>query len=952
MADSFTLDTPFVEWLIEGVTTATQEVKGTAEIEAFNQSQGMYVLLTELGPISGSADERDPAPYKAKTVVKDDGTGKWVDVDASSQIIFDPDDVSGDQNIIPEFVFSVNGAKDLIDTVQWISLHGLKVGTGNTFWAFRESVSAPELAITTGQGTPGTYTGNQIDEDFVVTGRVYNGIDLPILTCIAAPREHIPNGTQVVVVRKGDKALFEWKDPIVEMGPDASPQANANGEFDAFFDDTGAYGGNNYNFDPADGIFKHRRVIAIGSTSGSGSGGTAAGLKFTTIDDHNTKIELVDENGTVIPPTASPVTYCGAITYDRNTHQLTITTTDSNANQICTNFEIMSDYCSTPTFDPGTRILTTTSTDDQGNIICNPTVEIPCCDTSSTSIPTNPPGPPVTPYPPTNYPPNAPNDPVDPNIVYTDPCTPPIVTCKALDKLCYPVSANSTISQLDVQTNNTTGSFQIDFGFVVKDPNGADISNAAVFELNTAAGGTGDKCTYKGGIDLKAGVYTFTWTVTNDSSDPNCTWPNFTVSCMREVIECECNDDDSTEDGTGTDHCDLTSSAYCDGFETIESSSGLCVINKNRNVVNTGRQGTITVQMDIEYSPYLGGQTQLQKGPVEDPQINNNPPRTIYRKRARLTRTFTFDPDQTWRETVTIPVTRQDQGRTATAGRTGTSTRNGRLELSYSSFNESVIAKYIDGFSFSISPNAKEGQPGVWMADNGIQGNGSLTVTVDISDDPSDNPLEENYVGDVEIKSQCCRQATFEITGGAQQALFYLVNNGTSASIYVQNNANTALALYGLEITATCTDSGLTVTCEDTILLSIAACDALEELSTIQTTGTGIQGQPVATVQAGATGGVLQADNGRQNTRWAVVENSVVDAPTTLTDREFFTVESRPNGIADIIPNADLPEGAYRVKLQAQNMQMQVNDSVMEFEVDITVDRTSTYKPSIMKELT
>jgi len=80
--------------------------------------------------------------------------------------------------------------------------------------------------------------------------------------------------------------------------------------------------------------------------------------------------------------------------------------------------------------------------------------------------------------------------------------------------------------------------------------------------------------------------------------------------------------------------------------------------------------------------------------------------------------------------------------------------------------------------------------------------------------------------------------------------------------------------------------------------------------------------------------------------------DKIRDRHSRCGHREFFTVESRPNGIADIIPNADLPEGAYRVKLQAQNMQMQVNDSVMEFEVDITVDRTSTYKPSIMKELT
>ena len=156
MPNSFSMDASFVKWVTDGILEATEEEIGTAEFHSVEGSEGMYVRLTALGTVDSEADESDPAPYKANSITFDKDTGKFSDADPI--IKFDADDTSGDLNIVVQDVYALNGAKDLTDSIQWISLHTYKVGTGDTFWGFVDSAVSVELAVLTGENPPGIYT--------------------------------------------------------------------------------------------------------------------------------------------------------------------------------------------------------------------------------------------------------------------------------------------------------------------------------------------------------------------------------------------------------------------------------------------------------------------------------------------------------------------------------------------------------------------------------------------------------------------------------------------------------------------------------------------------------------------------------------------------------------------------------------------------------------------------
>ncbi len=65
----------------------------------------------------------------------------------------------------------------------------------------------------------------------------------------------------------------------------------------------------------------------------------------------------MDANGVPVPPGGPSNSTCADLAYNRDTHVLTITTTDNNG-VVCTNDVTLSTFCATPTFNNATRTLT------------------------------------------------------------------------------------------------------------------------------------------------------------------------------------------------------------------------------------------------------------------------------------------------------------------------------------------------------------------------------------------------------------------------------------------------------------------------------------------------------------------------------------------------------------------------------------------------------------------
>ena len=949
MPDMYAIDQDLYEWIVEGVVAALKPEFDSAEMNKQDDSDSIWVELTDVGDESlNQGDFSQPYPYKGKQVRLNKTTHKWEDTDP--KLVFDPDGPNELTNV-PLYVYAVNGSPGLIGTRQRVSLHAWSSGTGVMYWGFNDQGESQLAKITT-ESAPGTYEAEQLDADEIATGKLYNGIELPLLTCTATGRDSIPAGTVVEVLKKGGNYYFTWSDPKVAMGAAGSSPAEANGTFNAFAELGSTYQGTTYNADPVDWIYKHNRMIAIGHDDSEGSGGTASGIKITQISTHDYSIELVDENGDPIDPTGGPITYCASIDLtdgEGENNVLTIVTKNSNNDVICMNQVELPTYSSVPTFNEATRVLTITSVDAFGNIIAVNEVTIPCCPKEEGTT-DSPPSGPYIPTVPTNYPPNEPVDPVDPDKPYTKPCGPPVVTCAEVGHFCFPLTVGSVVSNLNINTLPNTGDFTINS--IVYNSEGVDVT--AFFKISNG------RVRYSGGADMTLGKIRISHSISNTATTSPCDgWPDFDVDCYTEIKTCECNDGDSTHDGTGSDPCStdpLDEDDYCEEYSLKKSSKGLCVKNKKRIPNDTGRVGSISVSLDIAYSGYPGGQTQLQQGVGKDAVINPNPPGVRYRKRVKFAQTFPFDPDNTWEESIAIPIQiiKYDAAtgaKTAVAPNNG---RSGRLELSYFPSNEGVNGRYVDLQSFAISPNAKAGIDGVWEGMGGLNGLGQLRVSVSITQ-PELTPREEDYVGDMELSAGCCKESVFEIVGGADADKFILVQHGDRCSIYVHPNVTTAQTVYRLNIKSTCTDfvgSDLIIPCEDTIIMNdILACKRWEDIEVPKQVGPGRAGSPTATIHAKGAAGVIIPDSGQQDAEWSISDQFTVNETVTPTDKELFTIEPGLNGEAIVYANVDLPPGDYKLSIQARNGQMSNDRQFLEQDITLTVDDTSDYEPSRMTGL-
>jgi len=508
------------------------------------------------------------------------------------------------------------------------------------------------------------------------------------------------------------------------------------------------------------------------------------------------------------------------------------------------------------------------------------------------------------------------------------------------------------MASVNVQTVNSTGDFSIQVAEVL-DPEGNDIR--AFFlgkRLDT-------EYWYNGGTDLKVGKYTFVFVVVNTSADPACVWPDYEVKCVREIQDCECPDTDSTEDGTGTDNCDTGSAAYCDDY-AIELGPNSCVLNVSRTAQDTGSTATGSVDLDLQYSPQLKGITILPGGPFDDPQINPTPVGNYYSKRVHFEFSKSWDADKSWGpKTFERPIILQKYGAAIIEdGKPATAKYNGRVILSYSAGTNPPLtatfrAAFREGFSATTTPvAAKNGVPAIYEPKNAPEADGSFLVKLAVTPvnlDPDPNDL----VGVVFATSSCCTESVFEIVGGTDAALFYLVQKGDSAEIYVNKGQNTTKASYNLQIKGTCTDYGSDPdACTDTQSFNILLCKTLEQLTTTQTTGPGVAGDAVAALVAADGGGALVAENGRPSTEWAIAAISEVDTPLVKTTDPYFVIQPGLNGKSDIINNVDLPDGDYTVTVQVRNAQMKIDRKMIEQDVVITIDGTSTYVPSRFKGLT
>lgn len=281
----------FVNKITDGLRKTFEGSQTNPSLSRSVPYEEFYVRLTELITDDASNTDGKPIAYKGKKVLRDLTSNDWEDTNPT--FTFDPDmSDSHDNSSLP--IHEVNGAICAVGEVHKVSLNYFKDNEGGRpYWGFSINPAGLSVELISDQGG-GLYTGTILDSDGLAT-------DVDVDVTDLSGREKLL-GEKVLIerVQKADgsfKYQFRWDDPRHIMGDALESESipdGANGEFDSFVEAGGTTLAITRNFDPVDGEYKHRRLVAINDSDAT-EVSVKAGLKITQIDAYNSKIELLDD---------------------------------------------------------------------------------------------------------------------------------------------------------------------------------------------------------------------------------------------------------------------------------------------------------------------------------------------------------------------------------------------------------------------------------------------------------------------------------------------------------------------------------------------------------------------------------------------------------------------------------------------------------------------------------
>ena len=810
----------------------------------------MVVRLTEeVDPIT---EDADTIPYKATLVYLDSATGNYIDID----FVFDPDKNTED-NGVAEYVYEANGQTGLTDKIVIITFRGAP-GTGG-LWMFDHSETIPELARITQESTAGKYEADQLDDDLVSNGNVY-GNDLPILECLSG-RSKLEAGEVVEVLRRGERAYFEWNDPAMRnAGDDGSPPDDSNGSFDPFAEDGGTVSGILKNFNPDDGHYLFNRLWAKGS-EGSGSEATL-GLAIKPVSDYNWELSIVGSDGNpYIPPPIDPedeVTCEYSMFFNRASRELVlIQTTDDLVEHECAR------------------------------------VHIPCCDEDGNE----------------NYDPDTPTeDPDSPtDDPYDDGCTEPTITLTPNDGLCAPPAVGTRVADISIQLNGNN------FGDVTLSIASTKFRGAAInnpFEISANK----KYIVWLGadGVEGDAGDYSFEIT----ASVAGCT-SDWTTNYVITFKDCD-SDCDDPEEVTGGEG----------GGDTCDESTAIVTLTDQGKVPIVGTEpaerAVVNVDMNLEH-----GRISLQSaGELIDFGERTGeatPSQFAYKSSINYTM-LVPDSSDTKDETITINPTR---GLTAGASRTA-APPVGRLFIKYTGGSiKNAYCYYKNKWTYSPRGEATDGNPalsGERYRDGWSYANGHINISLDLVTSSTD-PSPDRMVGKLGVDNPCAnRRYTYAITGGAESANFVIKDD----ILYLKPTADSTLL--GIGTWAVTIEASHSVAPTVSTAFTLSAQEEADAVAIDNDIARGGQNEPIATITP---------INGATPVAGPMNYQVVSYRDGTVTDQQYFYIESSESGDATLKANVNLPAGAYAARIGAQNQPMAAADTFIQQDIGIIIDKSA-----------
>jgi hypothetical protein len=664
----------------------------------------MVVRLTEeADPIT---EDADTIPYKATLVYLDSTNGNYVDID----FVFDPDKNTEDPGVAA-YVYESNGKTGLVGKFVIITFRGAP-GTGGS-WVFDHSEAEPELARIQSEPYPGTYIAAQLDDDLVANGNLYDGNDLPQLQCLTG-REKIEAGEVIEVLRRGEKAYFEWNDPAMRnAGDDGSPPDGGNGSFDPFAEDGGAVGGILKNFNPDDGHYLFNRLWAKGS-EGSGSEATL-GLAIKPVSAYNWELSIVGEDGNpYIPPPVDPedeVTCEYSMFFNRASRELVlIQTTDDLVEHECAR------------------------------------VHIPCCDENGEEG-----------YDP-DTPPEDPDSPTDDP--YDDGCTEPTISLTPYEGICSPPAIAQKIADINIQLNgNNFRDVTIDVSANATFK-GAAINNPFAVSANKKyiawVGGAG--------VNGDVGDYSFEIIV----SVAGCT-SNWSTAYVVTIKDCD-SECDEPEEVTGGDGGGGT----CDESTAVVVISDTGTIP----VVNTepAERAVVTVTMNLDHGPStLSGGSDLpafgeRTGERESSifRYNSTLSYTMLVPDSTDTKREEIKVNPTRNVSVNAPRSTGPNQGTMKISYIGGSLKQASCRYVHNSWTYAPNGEATDGSPISS---------GQQYHNRSSVANGLISLSVDLITSATD-PSPDRLVGRLSVDNPCTEHIySYAINGGAEAANFVIVGD-------------------------------------------------------------------------------------------------------------------------------------------------------------------------------
>jgi len=519
-------------------------------------------------------------------------------------------------------------------------------------------------------------------------------------------------------------------------------------------------------------------------------------------------------------------------------------------------------------------------------------VHIPCCDENGEES-----------YDP-DTPPEDPDSPTDDP--YDDGCTEPTISLVPYDGICSPPSNGQKVADINIQLNgNNFADITIVIGTVKF--KGAEITNP----FSVSANNKFLQWTGANGVSGEVGDYLIeVVTLVAGCTD---SWANNYVLTIKDC-DSECDDPYEVTGGEG-------------GGATCDENDAVIKITDDGTIpiVSTAptERAVVTVTMDLDHGPStLSGGSDI---PAFGERTGDGAS-SIFRYNSSLSYTMLVpDSTVTKREDKTVQPTRN----VSINAPRSTGPNAGTMKISYIGGSlKQASCRYVHN-SWTYAPNgeATDGSPitsGQQYQDRSSVANGLITLSVDLITSATD-PSPDRLVGRISVDNPCTeRRYSYTINGGAQAANFVIVGD----SLYLKPTADSSLIGIGTwEVTIDASHS-IAPTVSTTFNLSAQAqADAVAIDNDIARGG---QNEAIASITplSGAT-----PVSGPMNYQATSYRNGV------LTDQQLFYIEAEANGDATLRANVNLPAGSYQVRVAAQNQAMNANDTFVQQDIGIIIDK-------------